>query len=177
MNKQELFEKIEGLNRLYGEAKNYVVVDDVLNLVKLLDEPQKVVIPKLVADWLEYCKNIFLSLARALAVSEEDFYNYANQEDHSKIIIFLESEINQDRFARAWLDGYRIEKEKRYLVKMKGVNEECECLYYGTISNTWKFEEKGENGYFRKNHTRKELEEAGFGEVFNSSLFEVEETK
>lgn len=29
----------------------------------------------------------------------------------------------------------------------------------------------------RAHHTRKELEDAGFGEVFNSPLFEVEEVE
>ncbi|WP_141751184.1 DUF1642 domain-containing protein, partial [Streptococcus sp. HMSC072G04] len=73
--------------------------------------------------------------------------------------------------------GYEVEKEKRYLVKVKGVDSCFECLYYGMGSNTWSFRMKNESGYFRRNHTRKELEDAGFGEVFNSSLFEVEEVE
>lgn len=40
MNKQELIEKIENLNKLYGE-RYYVAIDDVLNLVNQLDEPKK----------------------------------------------------------------------------------------------------------------------------------------
>lgn len=39
MNKQELIERMEGLNKLYEERKNYVSYDDVLDLVKQLDEP------------------------------------------------------------------------------------------------------------------------------------------
>lgn len=49
MNKQELIEKIEDLDNLYGE-KFYVALDDVLDLVKQLDEPEKVTIPQFVAD-------------------------------------------------------------------------------------------------------------------------------
>ena len=40
MNKQELIEKIGSLDKLYGE-KYYVALDDVLDLVKQLDEPEK----------------------------------------------------------------------------------------------------------------------------------------
>ena len=129
------------------------------------------------ADWIKYSKNTFLSPVRALMVNGDDFYNYANQEDHSKIITFLEPGINQEIFIRAWLDGYEVEQEKRYLVKLKGINSESEYLYYGIGSCTWRFREKNESGYFRKNHTRKELEDAGFGDVFNSQLFEVEEVE
>lgn len=39
MNKQELIESIENLNKLYRERK-YVAIDDVLSLVNLLDEPE-----------------------------------------------------------------------------------------------------------------------------------------
>ena len=59
--------------------------------------------------------------------------------------------------------GYEVEKEKRYLVKVKGMNEECEYLVFGELSNTWKFRGLNEFGELKKYHTRKELEEAGFG--------------
>ena len=39
MNIQELIEKFESLDKLYGE-KFYVALDDVLDLVKQLDEPE-----------------------------------------------------------------------------------------------------------------------------------------
>lgn len=62
MNKKELIERMEGLNKLYGDNKNYVPYDDVQNLVKQPDEPQKVTIPQFVADWIEegkkHCKDV-----------------------------------------------------------------------------------------------------------------------
>lgn len=61
MNKQELIEKIGSLDKLYGE-KYYVALDDVLDLVKQLDEPEKVVVPQFVAGWIEEarksCKDV-----------------------------------------------------------------------------------------------------------------------
>lgn len=70
--------------------------------------------------------------------------------------------------------GYTVEKEKRYRVKAKGV---CfnSCLIFEKINKTWIFSSIYETDHQRGNHTRKELEAAGFGEVFNSPLFEVEE--
>lgn len=84
---------------------------------------------------------------------------------------------NSELFARAWLDGYQTEKENRYIVKLKGINSESEYLYYGMGSCTWRFREKNESGYFRKEHTRKELEEAGFGWVFDCPGIEIEEVE
>ena len=85
--------------------------------------------------------------------------------------------VGDNIFARAWLDGYTVEKEKRYRVKLKGINSESEYLYYGMRSCTWRLGEKNESGYFRKNHTRKELEEAGFGWVFDCEGIELEEVE
>lgn len=83
---------------------------------------------------------------------------------------------NPELFVRAWLDGYTVEKEKRYLVKAKGV---CfnSCLIFEKINKTWLFSSIYETDHQIGCHTRKELEEAGFGEVFNSPLFEVEEVE
>lgn len=82
MDKKELYKKVEDLDLFCLGIRKYVALSEVMYLIKQLDEPQKVVIPQYVADWIEYCKNTFLSLARALNVSEEDFHNYANQKDH-----------------------------------------------------------------------------------------------
>jgi phage protein len=81
---------------------------------------------------------------------------------------------NQETFARAVLDGYTVEEEKRYRVRVKVV---CfnGCLIFEKINKTWLFSSVYEIDHQRGSHTRKELEDAGFGEVFNSPLFEVEE--
>lgn len=76
-------------------------------------ERDKVTIPQFVADWIKYCKNTGVTLVRALLVEEIDLYNYANQKDYKKLKEFLKVKENQEIFARAWLDGYEIEKEKQ----------------------------------------------------------------
>ena len=197
MNKRELIEHIN--NTLFDNLKDTLFTEPTLSITEsakdnkvaitfeteqggglvggMLKKFGKVTIPQFVADWIEYCKNTFLSLARALNVSEEDFYNYANQKDHLKLLYFLGSVVNQEKFAKAWLFGYEVNKEKRYLVKAKGVYHHSSVLKLDSITERWFFgSEKYMCGSLEK-HTRKELEEAGFGEVFNSPLFEVEEVE
>lgn len=148
-----------------------------LRWVKQLDESKKVTIPQFVADWIEYCKNTFLSLARALVVFEDDFYNYANQKDHLDLLSFLGSMVNQEKFAKAWLFGYEAEKEKRYRVKMKGVNASYCVLTHYEDSNRWIMGTITNNHISNKLHTKKELEEAGFGWVFDCEGIEIEEVE
>lgn len=177
MNKQELIEKIDNLQYSLSWNIPRINKEIVLDLIEQLDQPQKPVVPQFVADWIEYCKYTSVELQHALNMEDLYFYSYANQKDYLKLKEFFETENNQDLFARAWLDGYEVEQEKRYLVKLKGINSESEYLYYGMGLCTWRFREKNESGYFRKNHTRKELEEAGFGWVFDCEGIELEEVR
>lgn len=117
MNKKELIRKYE--NACFGT----VLVDEVLENLKQLDEPEKVKVPQFVADWIEKYKTE-LSLREAMSQAHVSI-------EVNDWLIELDSSgafSNQDIFARAWFDGYEVEKEKRYLVNVKGVNEECEYL-------------------------------------------------
>lgn len=173
----ELIDLINDLEKFRNKGFRDCNVEKILLRLKKIENDKKVKIPKFVADWIKYSKNTFLSLSRALMVKEIDFYNYANQEDHSKIITFLESGIDQEIFIRAWLDGYEVEQEKRYLVKIIGISDYNSYLNYRKEENKWTMESCMETDAIRTKHTRKELEDAGFGEVFNSPLFEVEEVE
>lgn len=66
--------------------------------------------------------------------------------------------------------GYTVEKEPKYTVKIKSVNQ---YLVRNTDDDFLGFLQSRLKSKF----TRKELEDAGLEEVFNSSLFEVEEVK
>lgn len=135
----------------------------------------KPVVPQYVANWIEYCKFTNVNLVRALFISDIDFYNYGSQEDCSKLKEFLGTETNQEIFARAWLDGYEVESEPRYTVRVKGVPKDTRFL---------KRSDKG-IWYFGNNdiqhgilpHTRKELENANFGWVFDCPGVEVKEVE
>ena len=160
-----------------GKSEGAWVGEQLKDADKIRRELNRPVVPQFVADWIKYCKFTNVNLQNALLVGDIYFYNYANQKDFSKLKEFLEIENNQETFARAWLFGYEVEEKKRYLVKMKGVNEECECLVFGELSNTWKLRSLGAFGELRKHHTRKELEDAGFEWVFDCEGVEIEEVE
>lgn len=173
MNVKELIEKYTNYN-LGGTSRKALLIRFLRDLEQL-DEPEKVKVPQSVVDWIKYCKNTFLSLARALMIEEVDFYNYANQEDHSRLIDFFGSGINQETFARAWLDGYEVEKEPKYTVRVKGINGYGQYLNKASSSKTYCFASEIEKYGYKTKHTRKELEEDGFGWVFDCPGIEIEE--
>lgn len=175
MNKQELIESISNLPSDCSGPLPMINKLAVLKFIKLLDEPQKVTIPQFVGNWINYCKNTNVTLVRALLVEEIDLYNYANQKDSKELKEFLKVKGNQELFARAWLDGYEIEKEKRYLVKMKGMQKDCVALKKNKKGGYWYLSDTYPYGSTVNFHTRKELEDAGFGWVFDCPGIEVKE--
>lgn len=137
----------------------------------------KPVVPQYVADWIKYCKFTNVNLGRALFISDIDFYNYESQEDRSKLKEFLGTETNQETFALAWTLGYEVEKEPRYTVRVKGINGSHQWLAFGKLTECWCFGGKENSSYVVLEHTRKELEEAGFGWVFTCEGIEIEEVE
>ncbi|WP_049543912.1 DUF1642 domain-containing protein [Streptococcus pseudopneumoniae] len=170
MNKQELIERIKGLKNIFGSKVEYIEIDAAIELVSKLDEPQKITIPQCVADWIEYCKAMKITLAHALYHSEE-------AKNKSVYRWLFEESGSQEKFARAWLDGYEVEEEKRYRVRLKGLKKGCNCLNHDTKKDEWNFMSKYGIGEYRTAHTRKELEEAGFGWVFSCEGIEIEEVE
>ena len=167
MNVQQLIEKFEERKTIIGNFQGYAVWwEDVKEIFEQLDEPQPIKIPQCVADWITHSKNIGRSLFGAMSIFEENF----------KIKKWMQWAENQETFARAWLDGYEVEEEKRYFVKIKGMSEENTYLTF-RFGHTWMLSNFEECEEFRLHHTRKELEEAGFGWVFSCEGIEMEEVE
>lgn len=177
MNKQELIDYCESLKGNLNKFINGIDVNKIIKNIEQLDEPQKVTVPQFVADWIEYCKNTNVTLVRALLVENVDLYNYANQKDYKKLKEFLKVKDNQEAFACAWLDGYEVAKEKRYIVKVKGAEEGYNYLNCRISLNEYFFSGESELLDFRVKHTREMLEKAGFGWVFDCKGIEVKEVK
>lgn len=135
-------------------------------------ERDKVKVPQFVADWIEVCKeHLTTSLYTAM---NPNFMKENNQS--FDLILWVKKTSNQETFARAWLDGYEVEEEKRYLVKVKGMSEENTYLTF-RFGHTWMLSNFEECEEFRLHHTRKELKKAGFGWVFNCEGIEIKEVE
>ena len=136
--------------------------------VEGLIKREKVTIPQFVADYIDFKKTYDFHVYGAMR-EIEDHYDKRVQE------WFYEGNIGT--FVRAWLDGYEVEKEKRYLVKMKGFEEEYNFLNYFINTKLWIIQSDANNSNYRTHHTRKELEQAGFGWVFNCPGIDIEEVE
>ncbi|EMF0365133.1 DUF1642 domain-containing protein [Enterococcus faecium] len=125
MNKQELINELKRISLekqhealTHPESKNYYEgmvmaysqVVHMVNTVLKLDEPKKPVVPKFVAEWIEYAKKKGCSLA--ISFKPWNLYGV----EYSKADRWIED--NQETFARAWIDGYEVEKEPLYRVKI-----------------------------------------------------------
>lgn len=166
-----------GYQGLMVQLENLDVIEIDKNLVhKDINEPQKKVVPQFVADWYEANKDDFeTKLANEIDLMFRDLedgdLSAFEEWVLDKHTTPFQTLVNMHQF------GYTVKKEKRYLVKIKGISSNM--CYLNRVGNKWIIagidEHTGMNIYTK--HTRKELEEAGFGEVFNSPLFEVEEVE
>ena len=129
-------------------------------------EREKVKVPRFVAEWIEEarkaCKDV-------VELFEFDFTN-------DEVRKWFMQERPFDLVARAWLNGYEVEKEKRYFVKIKG-NIKENMLVYGELLERYFFTKSFSLDDAIYSHTRKELENAKIGWVFDCEGFEIEEVE
>nr|DAX69064.1 MAG TPA: Protein of unknown function (DUF1642) [Caudoviricetes sp.] len=161
MNIQRLIDKYEGKRNKNLSFELLQAYIDFIRDLEQLDEPKPVKIPQFVAEKIDYFKktgdwDLFQAMDYLFGIKE--------------IREWLEDKNNQETFARAWLDGYEVEKEKRYTVVMK---ETKQPLYYNAMDKKLFFSLGGLATKF----TRKELEDAGFGWVFDCEGIEIEEVE
>lgn len=169
MNKKQLISIIRTevlLAKSSPERKGYIAgLEEAINIIEgFSDESQKPVVPQFVAEIIEYYKRNNATLYDAFI--EKNFNKQYSE--------WLLNEQNAyDKVAKAWLDGYEVEKEKRYTVKITKTDQ-----YLYSRDNDFLFVT-----YVRPDdnphncHTRKELEQAGFGWVFDCEEIEVEEVE
>lgn len=167
MNKQELIDYCNVLKESKSRFINCIDVDRIIETIKQLDEPQKVKVPQFVAEYIEFKKKNNFHVYGAMRVIEDHY-------DKKVPDWFYENNI--EKFCLAWLDGYEVEEEKRYRVKIKG-NIKENMLVYGKLLERYYFTKilSLDNAIY--SHTRKELEEAGFGWVFDCPGIEIEEVE
>ncbi len=121
-------------------------------------EPEKVKIPQIIAEYIEQKKDDDYHLLGAMI----EIRSHKNKE----IDEWFEEDDNMELFTRAYLDGYKVEEEPKYTVKFKATNQYlCDDDGIGLhISPS-----------FRSNFRKSDIEKLSLTEVFDSTLFEVEE--
>lgn len=124
-------------------------------------ETEKVKVPQFIAEFITEQKKLGHTLSYSIDASMSD-----------RVAEWYWD--NSELFARAWLDGYEAEEEKRYLVKIKG-NIKENMLVYGELLERYFFTKSFSLDNAIYSHTRKELDDADFGWVFDCPGIEIEE--
>lgn len=164
MKKQELIKHFEDMP--------YVSVSQMgkksfVDLIEQLDEPQKVTVPQFVADYIKYAIENDWDF--------QDLFKRIEDEEDEELLRWVYHERNQETLAAAWINGYTVGKEKRYIVKMKGVVPSSVFLKHDAEDNYWYFGAGSEKGSIIIKHTKKELKGAGFSWVFDCPGIEIKE--
>ena len=175
MNKQEALKQIEEQRDMILDLHGWGVFGYIKGIINQLDEPQKIELPKVdfkksqkvkvpqfVADVIEG--------AREKSPELEDALHYAWGNGTKEFTEWYQKKSNRDLFARAWLDGYEVEEEKRYFVKITAAEQYLVRVedenFFGFLQSR-----------LRSKFTRKQLEEANFGWVFDCPGIEIEEVE
>ena len=167
MNVKELIEKYKSYEGKWNAKRAELARQIFLEDLKQLDEPRKVKVKKFVADWYEEHKDEFeynvwdwLSSKSESGKIDSKFAFWLNDVDNTPI----QTLVNMHQF------GYEVDEEKRYLVKIKA-------------SGQYIMNNPDENAVFFYSSraysklTRKELEEAGYGWVFDCEGIEIKEVE
>ena len=158
-----------------GKLEGAWVGNQLKDADKIRQELNKPVIPQFVADWYEENKDDFeFNVWDWIAFSNEpeklenkEFNSWINKGEGNPI----QTLVNMHQF------GYEVEEEKRYRVKVKGVSGYGRYLNKALSSNEYFFASNNEIRSYRTKFTRKELEEAGFGWVFDCPGIKIEEVE
>lgn len=164
MNKDEAVQKLSKVARI-----SVAYAEDLYDTVV-----PKPVVPQFVADWYEENKdefeiNLFQCIGELVECYDKDssskFEDWLMDDDTEALTIL----VNMHQF------GYEVEDEPRYTVRVKGIDGYSKYLNRDTNTQKWLFASKTELERFRAHHTRKELEDADFGWVFDCPGVEVKE--
>lgn len=173
MNKQELIDYCNALKENKNQFINCIDINRIIKRIEQLDESQKVKVSEEEAKFLEtFDFNRENDVATALYHVSRTGWGYELTDRDGTELKHLTRETrlpkNRKRLIKAILDGYEVEKEKRYLVKLKVVDQYLVSIkdenFLGFVQSR-----------LRSKFTRKELEEAGFGWVFDCHGIEIEE--
>ena len=169
MNVKELIEKYKSYEGKWNAKRAELARQIFLEDLKQLDEPRKVKVKQFVADWYEENKDDFEGNLYRCPHNIPSTFDGAKLNEFERWFLNASTKpfqtlVNMHQF------GYEVDEEKRYLVKIKA-------------SGQYIMNNPDENAVFFYSSraysklTRKELEEAGFGWVFDCEGVEIEEVE
>lgn len=140
------------------------------NIQCLLNKLEKVAsdevtVPKFIANWIKEAKYEYYSILGAI-----------NNAPKGKVEDWLTND-NIEVFAKAWVNGYRVDEETKYTVRIKGVEGYGKYLNKSLYDGKWFFASNVRIEGYQVDHTRKELEKDGFGWVFHCEGVKVAEVE
>ncbi|HAC4234816.1 TPA_asm: DUF1642 domain-containing protein [Listeria monocytogenes] len=119
-------------------------------------EPELIAVPRFAADWIKHCKQREYDLACLL--------EYGNAGIPDEMYEWLISSAdNQELLARAWLDGYEVEKEPLYYVQLiQGISG-----YLNVRNDGMQFlNSRGQIAELKTRFTEKEIKAMDKGEAY-----------
>lgn len=164
MNKHEIIRIFKDLKK---SGINKMSPDSVISYLEQLYEPGMVIVPKSVHNFIQSCVNDRVDLIRALNLFLVDKENRD----------WIEQGHNQELFVCGYMFGSKPQDNAKYLVKFKDLLEGSNYLNCYKRDEEWKFASDLETEDFRTQHTKAELEQAGFGWVFSCPSIECIEVK
>lgn len=159
MKKEQLKEAVGELNLVdtVFEADGVSYIDtavsamQVYDLIELLDEPEKVVIPQFVAEYVDLAKSD-VTLMRVLEIANRRSELPKWKKEYDWI------SANDETFARAWLYGYEVEEELLWEIPMpdlKTTGGHIQYLTYDPKARTYFASRK--NGKLKQTFNAKDL--------------------
>ena len=167
MNVQRLIEKYKKLEGVWDAEGAELARQIFLQDLQQLDEPEKIKVPQFVADWYEENKDDFEGNLFRCVYNITSIFDGAKLNEFERWFLIASTKsfqtlVNMHQF------GYEVEEEKRYFVKIKATKH---C--FARDGNGRIFFSLAYKGCF----TKKELEEAAFGWVFDCEGSEIEEVE
>lgn len=194
MNKQEVLKKLEGISKT--GCTRWVVYDEAKELIEQINEPERVKLTKAQEDYLlgfgdiedKESEDWKAALYYIVRVGWGYLFTTApgagndeiplNSDYYKKLSGNLDVDDLRTLLIKALVNGYEVEKEPIYVIKSKNTTNK-----YGTQQRLCHSSEKGnyfwcgEFSKFKHKFTHEELEQAGFGWVFDCDGVEVREVE
>ena len=183
MNKQELIEKIKKMPYNDGILVNTIKLNRTW-LLRVLQELElkKITVSEEEAKFLKTfnfnCESDVTTALYRVSRTGWGYYLTDNNGIELKDLSegFRELE-NRKRLIKAILDGYEVEEKKRYKVVMPNISSSGGALTRIKHDDSWIWIDTLGTIVEGRTHTRKELEEADFGWVFDCPGIEIEEVE